>query len=93
MLDYKDTIIRRYVFGLTGAEIARQLSISKSGVNDFLKAFEACEDLSFLLPEGITNYGIYHLVYGRLPIVGDRDLSYELPDFEWVPSRCEIERT
>lgn len=89
LLDYKDIIIRRYVFGLTGAEIARQLGVSKSGVNDFLKAFSECKVLSYPLPEGITNYGIYHLVYGKLPLAGDRDLSYELPDFEWVAQQMK----
>ena len=84
MLDYKDIIIKRYALKLTGTEIARQLGASKSGVNDFLRAFEACESLSFPLPEGITNYGIYHAVYGRLPVGGERDISYELPNFEWV---------
>ena len=75
LLDYKDIIIKRYALKLTGTEIARQLGASKSGVNDFLRAFEACESLSFPLPEGITNYGIYHAVSGRLPVVGDRDIS------------------
>ena len=85
MLDYKDIIIKRFALKLTGAEIARQLGVSKSGVNDFLKAFNACKDLSFPLPDGITNYGIYHLVYGRVPFgSGERDTSYELPDYEKV---------
>jgi transposase len=84
MLDYKDIIIKRYALNMSGREIARQLNVSKSGVNEFLKAFEECESLNFPLPEGITNYGIAGQVYGNVPGSGGRDLSYELPDFEEV---------
>ena len=41
MLDYKDIIIKHYGLGLSGREIAKQLSASKSGVNDFLSAFNS----------------------------------------------------
>lgn len=80
MLDYKDIIIKSYALNLSGAELARQLGCSKSGVNDFLNAFKKCKALSFPLPEGITNYGIAELVYGKAPIAGNRDESFELPD-------------
>ena len=43
MLDYKDIIIKSYALNMSGAEIARQLGCSKSGVNDFLNAFKKCE--------------------------------------------------
>ena len=39
MLDYKNIIIKHYALSLSGSEIARQLGASKSGVNDFLRAF------------------------------------------------------
>lgn len=84
MLDYKDIIIKHYVLEMSGSEIARQLNVSKSGVNDFLRAFEKCETLSFPLPEGITNYGIAECVYGSIQGSGGRDLSYEFPDFKEV---------
>ena len=64
MLDYKDIIIKHYGLGMSGREIAKLLSISKSGVNDFLAAFKKCDTLSFPLPEGITNYAIANHVYG-----------------------------
>lgn len=47
MLDYKDIIIKRYALNMSGREIARYLNVSKSGVNNFLKAFEECESLKF----------------------------------------------
>ena len=87
MLDYKDIIIKSYALNMSGAEIARQLGCSKSGVNDFLNAFKKCETLSFPLPEGITNYGIAELVYGKAPVSGNRDESFELPDYSVVHSQ------
>ena len=44
-LDYKDIIIKHYALSMSGSEIARQTGFSKSGVNDFLRAFKKCEDL------------------------------------------------
>lgn len=82
MLDYKDIIIKRYALSLSGSEIARQLGASKSGVNDFLRAFEKCESLSYPLPPGITNYGIAEIVYGSIPGSGGRNENIEYPDYE-----------
>ena len=82
MLDYKDIIIKHYALNMSGSEIARQLVCSKSGVNDFLKAFRECEDLSYPLPQGITNYAIAELVYGKTAVTGTRDESFELPDYQ-----------
>lgn len=45
-LDYKDIIIKHYALSMSGSEIARQIGASKSGVNDFLRAFKKCEDCS-----------------------------------------------
>ena len=53
-LDYKDIIIKHYALSMSGSEIARQAGFSKSGVNDFLRAFKRCEDLSYPLPAGIN---------------------------------------
>ena len=77
MPDYKDIIIKRFALQMSGRQIAAALGVSKSGVNDFLNAFERCELLSYPLPEGITNYGISELVYGSSRAVSSgRDLSY-----------------
>ena len=64
MLDYKTIITQHYALHMSGREIASGLGVSKSGVNDFLNAFKACKTLSYPLPNGITNYGIYEQVYG-----------------------------
>lgn len=84
MLDYKDIIIKHFGLGMSGREIAKDLGVSKSGVNDFLSAFKRCATLSFPLPDGITNYGIAAHVYGPAPTVLGRDLSFECPDFEEI---------
>lgn len=81
-LDYKDIIIKHYALSMSGSEIARQAGFSKSGVNDFLRAFKKCEDLSYPLPAGITNYGIALKVYGSVPGSGGRNENIELPDYE-----------
>src|SRR5699024_654435 len=76
MLDYKSIIIKRYALGLSYKELAEEFSASKSGINDFIRAFERCEKLSYPLPEGITNYAIYELVYGHEPGTNRRNDSY-----------------
>ena len=81
-VDYKDIIIKHYALSMSGSEIARQTGFSKSGVNDFLRAFKKCEDLNFPLPAGITNYGIALKVYGSVPGAGGRNENIELPDYE-----------
>ena len=81
-LDYKDIIIKHYALSMSGSEIARQSGYSKSGVNDFLRAFKKCEDLQYPLPTGITNYGIAMKVYGSVPGAGSRNENIELPDYE-----------
>ena len=81
-LDYKDIIIKHYALSMSGSEIARQTGASKSGVNDFLRAFKKCKELKYPLPSGITNYGIAMIVYGSVPGAGGRNENIELPDYE-----------
>ena len=92
MLDYKEIIIKHYALNMSGQKIAEMLGVSKSGVNGFLSAFKKCEALNFPLPEGITNYGIAELVYGKAPATGGRDESYELPDFSKVNSQMRTRK-
>jgi len=81
MLDYKDIVTKHYALHMSGRAIASDICASKTGVNDFLKAFERCAEINYPLPEGITNYGIAEIVYGRVPGASGRDESYELPDY------------
>lgn len=80
MLDYKTIITQRYALHMSGRQIADTLGVSKSGVNDFLKAFET---LSYPLPKGITNYGIYSQVYGK-PDPVSADSGFVMPDYSFV---------
>lgn len=84
MLDYKTIITQHYALHMSGREIASGLGVSKSGVNDFLNAFKACETLSYPLPNGITNYGIYEQVYGlpSAPVNGSG--GFTVPDYDSV---------
>lgn len=84
MLDYKTIIIKRYALNLSGTQIAKDLGCSKSGVNDFLKCFEECKTINFPLPDGITNYGIAELVYGKVHGQGIRNETFVLPDYAEV---------
>lgn len=82
MLDYREIIRDRYDLHMSGREIARALGISKSGVNSFLKAFEASANIHYPLPEAVTNAEIQERVYGPLE---ERMLAYSSrfasPDF------------
>ncbi len=84
MLDYKDIITKHYALGMSGMAIAKSLNVSPSGVNDFLRAFKACDKLGYPLPQGITNYGIAQSVYGKNPATAGRDFSFEQPDYASV---------
>lgn len=84
MLDYKEVLLKHYMLNMSGSEIARQLGVSKSGINGFLKAFKSCDLISYPLPEGITNYAIADCVYGDKVAVHGRDVSYEYPDYSEI---------
>lgn len=92
MLDYKDIIIKHYGLGLSGREIAKQLCVSKSGVNDFLTAFKKCETLRFPLPEGITNYSIANHVYGEPQSSHTRDEEFASPNFEDIHKQMQTRK-
>lgn len=67
MLDYKDIITKHFGIGMSGMVIAKPLNASPSGVNDFLRAFKACEKLSYPLQHGITVFDIAEAVCFHLP--------------------------
>lgn len=89
MLDYKGIIIKRYALNMSYKKLAEEFNASKSGISDFIHAFEKCDKLSYPLPEGITNYAIYELVYGHEPGTNNRSADYEQPDFVKVHQQME----
>ena len=95
MLDYKDILTKRYVLRLSLREIAEQTGAGKSGVHDFLKAFEKSEELEYPLPPGITNAGIAMKVYGKVPGKGGRDAIVFFPggrveETAYAPLLCAV---
>ena len=93
MLDYKNIIIKSYILHMTGREIAESFHVSQSGANGFLREFRRCKALSFQLPEGITNLGIFNKVYPNASQVQlKRDERYELPDFGEIHQRMTSEK-
>ena len=84
MLNYKNIIIKRYALNFSFRELAEEFGASRSGINDFIRAFEKCDKLSYLLPKGITNYTIAELVYGHAQGSNGWSSAYEQPDYEWV---------
>lgn len=83
MLDYLTIIRYSKGLGLTGRTIARLLDVSKTGVNDFIKAFDECGLLSYPPPPETTNEQIHKIVYGKRPGRAP-DPGYRVPDFAKV---------
>jgi len=52
MLDYKRIIALRFGNGLSGREIALSCGCSKTAVNEFLRRFKDCPQLSLPLGKG-----------------------------------------
>ena len=93
MLDYKDIITKHYALGLSGTKIAEMLGASKSGVNDFLKAFRECPALNYPLPDGIPITVLRHWYTETEPssAVGIRAMSFRTMR-PWR-RKCPPERT
>ena len=47
MLDYKDIIVKHFGLGMSERQIARELGVSKSGVNDVLGGIQAVRKSGF----------------------------------------------
>ena len=81
MLDYKDILNKHYVLKLSACEISRQTGMSKSGVLNFIHAFEKYGELAYPFSPGITNAGIAMKVYNKVPCEGGWNESYEHFDY------------
>lgn len=83
MLDYKNIIIKRYALKLSYNELAKEFGrVSQESMTSLGHSRNVT--ISYPLPEGITNYAIYELVYGHAPGSNTRSAEYEQPDFEHV---------
>ena len=65
-MDYKKVLRLHYVNHLSGKEISLCCGdCSKSSVNEFLKRFRECEELSYPLKENVTNELIQQILYHK----------------------------
>ncbi len=64
-MDYKTVLRLHYAEKLSGRAIAEACGCGRTAVNDFLKRFRENGELSYPLPEGMTNEYIATLLYKR----------------------------
>lgn len=64
-MDYKRILVLHYTGGMSGREIAQTTGDGKTTVNEFLKRFRECEELSYPLPEEVTNEYIAERLYHK----------------------------
>lgn len=62
-MDYKRILTLHYTCGMSGLEIAHTTGDGKTTVNEFLKRFRECGELSYPLPEDVTNEFIADRLY------------------------------
>ena len=74
-MDYKKILRLHYVNNLSGREIADSCGdCSKSAVNEFLRRFRECQELSYPLKEDVTNEYIESLLYKKSGVSVDLQL-------------------
>ena len=64
-MDYKRVLVLHYTNGMSGREIAETTGDGKTTVNEFLKRFRECEELSYPLSEEVTNEFIAERLYRK----------------------------
>lgn len=64
-MDYKRVLILHFTNGMSGREIAETTGDKKTTVNEFLKRFRECEELSYPLSEDVTNEFIAGCLYKK----------------------------
>ena len=64
-MDYKRVLSLHFSNGMSGREIAETTGDGKTTINEFLKRFRECEELTYPLPEDVTNEFIYERLYKK----------------------------
>ena len=84
-MDYKRVLILHFTNGMSGREIAETTGDKKTTVNEFLKRFRECEELSYPLSEDVTNEFIAGCLYKKAgnPVNSDlyRDFDFSIVIF------------
>lgn len=82
-MDYKKVLRLHYVNGLSSRDIAESCGCGKTSVNEFLKRFRECGQLTYPLPEDVSNEFIENMLY-RKPGVSSGSEYYRSFDEETV---------
>ena len=64
-MDYKKVLVLKYTDGMSSREIAEVTGDGKTTVNEFLKRFRDSGELSYPLPEEVTNEFIEGILYRK----------------------------
>ena len=64
-MDYKRVLILHFTNGMSSREISEATGDGKTTVNEFLKRFRECEELSYPLSEDVTNGFIAGCLYKK----------------------------
>ena len=67
-MEYKRVLMLRFTNGMSSREIAETTGDGKTMVNEFLKRFRECTELSYLLPEEV-----HQRVYRERPVQKSRE--------------------
>lgn len=73
-MDYKKVLKLHQINKLSRREIARSCNCSKTTVNDFLRRFRDCSELSYPLPPDMTNEALEKPLYKRSGNQSNNDL-------------------
>ena len=73
-MDYRKALRLHYVNRLSSRDIAANCGCGKSSVNEFLRRFRDCKELSYPLPEDVTNEYIRELLYKKPGLPADKQL-------------------
>ena len=72
-MDYKRVLILHFTNGMSSREISETTGDGKTTVNEFLKRFRECEELSYPLPEEVTTNSS-HCLYKKAGNLVNSDL-------------------
>ena len=73
-MDYLRVLRLHFVNRLSGRDIATNCGCGKTSVNEFIRRFNDCDELTYPLPQDITNEYIEKLLYKKPGIQSEQQL-------------------
>ena len=73
-MDYKRVLILHFTNGMSSREIAEAIGAGKTTINEFLKRFKECEELSYPLSAEVTNEFVAGCLYMKAGNLVNSDL-------------------